>query len=157
MDNVIKQLKANEKAFCKMAPELQAKAREIGEDEFQRLGAANGEWLALGNTVVFSPGYTYRLRPDYAEKPEIVECEIYEDGGKLYFERPDGNVSEYACDAPRYKNFGGFKFEGYSDLFNELIMYEWNGKLYREVQLDWVISGKAKVLHATHVLFRSPK
>ena len=94
---------------------------------------------------------TFHLRPDYEDEPEIVECEIYRQSNDLYY------THRGMC--PIYTAFGdpdfiGFKFEDVTDWYNEPILYEFNEKNYGAILPEHIKSGKAKVLHATHVLFR---
>ncbi len=149
MSDLIQQLKDNEKPFGLMSEEMQEKAsQDIANEDF--LMWFGKKWSAVYSG--FLDSNTYRLRPDYAEEPEVVECAIKPQGDHWHYR--DGGTWFSLHEAYDRQTLIGFKFAGYSDIFNESTMYEWNGKLYREVQLDWILSGKAKVLHATHVLFR---
>jgi len=136
--DLIQQLKENEKPFGLMSAEMQEKAREIG------LSGNFENWS--GNFII---GFTYRLRPDYEEKPEIVECEIYEENTRLYF-RLDGSVPssdtsvEYAVS---YPDFIGFKFE-------DGVILPYPVK-YGDAQIQNIYGLRGgTIYHATHVLFR---
>ncbi len=70
--NIIEQLKANEKPFGLMSEGMQAKAREIGQPEFEMYMKDN-TWMRCGVCNNFHckkvTDQTYRLRDGYAEKP----------------------------------------------------------------------------------------
>ena len=71
MNNIIQQLKDNEKPFGLMSEEMQAKALEIGKSFF--LFWDGDKWVASGLCAVFGDEYTYRLRDTYEDEPEIVD------------------------------------------------------------------------------------
>ena len=79
MSNLIQQLKDNEKPFGLMSEEMQAAAKDISRVDFQCY-MRHGVWLKChiepGEEDTWTDGITYRLRSDYADEPEIVECEI---------------------------------------------------------------------------------
>ena len=95
-----------------MVSSLTAMAKTIGIINFEVL--QGGSWLPIiTDKVEFDPDKTYRLRPDYEEtatEQGVVKKDIYFADGKLYFELIDSECSEYACDAPRYKDFIGFLY-----------------------------------------------
>lgn len=74
--DIIKALKDNCKPFGLMPEEMQAKAQDIGQQEF-KMYMKDGTWSTCGGYDNFGSkivtDQTYRLRPDYEEKPEIVE------------------------------------------------------------------------------------
>ena len=158
--SIIDQLKANEKPFGLMSEEMQEKAREIGIRNFSLFGEncdCGFSWLAwcAEEESAFSEPHTYRLVPDYAEEPEIVECEITEQrNGTLGYDRSDGITSCSLGSATSYPDFIGFKFEdnvisGYS------IRYRHPSGTFVNISLANI--GDYEVLHATHVLFRRQK
>ena len=160
MKNLIEQLKDNEKPFGLMSEEMQEKAREIGQPEFE-MYMKDDTWIRCGGCNNFHSkkvtDQTYRLRPDYAEKPEIVECEIFGKQGHLHFIPPpqaENTVRHslhQACDHP---DFIGFKFED-GGICIMPIKY---GKLSSMQALGYTAEELAEqVLHATHVLFRKTK
>ena len=65
---------------------MQAKAKEIGKFD---IWTGNGTHGYSGETAIgrFNPAFTYRLRPDYEEKPEIVEWPIFQKDGELRYAR----------------------------------------------------------------------
>ena len=117
MDNIIQQLKDNEKPYGLMSEEMQAKAREIGKEKFRVYQYSAGGFKQLtGNfNADFAGDATYCLRPDYEDEPEIVECEIREksEGELRYNYNGDSDIwiaIARACNDP---DFIGFKFEGW--------------------------------------------
>ncbi len=64
--NLIQELKENERPFGLMSEEMQEKAREIGAEKFIKF---HGEGFGTNNGHL-EQVFTYRVRPDYAEKPE---------------------------------------------------------------------------------------
>ena len=82
--DVIQQLKENCRPFGLMSKEMQKKMREIGIRRNFLFYGNSGDW-PVGCGDVFHINSTYRLRPDYAEEPEIVECEIITDQGKMWY------------------------------------------------------------------------
>ena len=65
----IKALKENTSAFGLMDKELQDKARDIGKRNFFYY---SDDWVRTSDNIFCGPG-TYRLRPNYAEEPEVVD------------------------------------------------------------------------------------
>ena len=80
-NELIEALKKNQKPFGLMSAEMQAKAEDIDRKMFYRWANAgsSGAWCVDDlNIVNFpDPGTAYRLRSDYKEEPEIVECECH--------------------------------------------------------------------------------
>ncbi len=165
MDNVIQQLKDNEKPFGLMSDEMQAKMRHIGKHGCERFFArGNGMWGEIDMTSrVFLHDTTYRLRPDYADVPEIVECEIVTVNGILgcnygFGDRPQGPKT-CLSDCPSMPDFIGFKYESgmvRSDTIAYLPRDNYEG-IHHRTEIKGLISGEFTVLHATHVLFRRSK
>ncbi len=112
MNNVIQQLKDNEKPFKYWSEEMQAEAKGLPWKCFQVWGYVEGKekWIMPASDT-FSKSYTYRLRPDYAEKPEIVEIAIKQVGLSLTFLKDDNLRPVHA--APEYPDFIGFKAHGW--------------------------------------------
>ncbi len=153
--NIIDDLKKNEKPFGLMSEEMQAKAREIGIHGNFRLycGPHKDSWggLILADAAFFKTNETYRLRPDYAEEPEIEECEILppdDDGLKWVRRTPNHTMDFTSCEM--HKDFIGFKFEG--GLVLPYPTYSNGPGFIKEIK-----AGETKVLHATHVLMRKNK
>ncbi len=143
--NVIEQLKDNEKPFGLMSEEMQAKAREIGTEEFSIWRVR--EWGTPGSKV-FDGMYTYRLRSDYAEEQEIVECEIYAKG-TLFYRDPNG-IQRKLSEATMWPDFIGFKFKD-----GKILPYPIK---YGDAHIQNVCGLRSgPVHHTTHVLFRKMK
>ncbi len=74
MENIIQQLKDNEKPFGRMSEEMQEKAEKIKIVNFV---VFNDLCSFVGHAHVrFYYNQTYRLRADYENEPEIVEVRI---------------------------------------------------------------------------------
>ena len=140
--NIIQQLKDNEKPFGLMSEEMQAKMDEIGIENFIH----GKEWCV------------YVLRPDYAEEPEIVECEI--------ILNPESNIWGYKCpysgdpiNADYAHSCPGFRLTGFKFADGKIrslpIMYSKFGDVYYVATERHL--GNYEVLHATAVLFRRQK
>lgn len=146
--DIIQQLKDNCRPFGLMSEEMQEKAKKIGIKQFSEYMLI-GEWQHYDDTC-WLLGTTYRLRPDYEEQPEIVECEIVKQGDHRHYRSGGTQYSLHeACDRAA---FSGFKFEDGSIHFTSI----WHDGPRDSTALD-VESGQVKVLHATHVLFRRTK
>jgi len=158
MDNVIQQLKKNEKPFGLMSEEMQVKAREIGQPEFE-MYMKDDTWMTCGHCNNFGSkkvtDQTYHLRPDYEEEPEIVECEIFEDSNCLGFDGCKGIQGTEIANAVNHPDNIGFKFED-GTWYDHPIKPVSKGSSapIHNIDTDDIISGRAEVLHATHVLFR---
>lgn len=154
--NIIQQLKDNEKPFGLMSEEMQEKAREVGQPEFE-MYMKDDTWMRCGGCNNFhSPkitDQTYRLRPDFAEEPEIVECEIYVTHRQLMYMGQSGPTGIHkACKDPDHI---GFKFEDGAIGPTPIHYRDAGGDIYCKLgdgRLDEIT-----VLHATHVLFRRQK
>ena len=100
---------------------------------------------------------TYRLRPDYEEEPEIVECEITEADGHLHFKytTDDGmrHAIHQACDHP---DFIGFKFED-GGILQYPVRYITPATKFTVNCPSLDTLDAYDIWHATHVLFRRPK
>lgn len=160
MENILQQLKDNEKPFGLMSEEMQENIVELGKPWLELFSPENGGiWLAADTTNnMFCGTGTYRLRPDYAEEPEIVECVIHDTplGNRVY--TGDGETEIGIQAAARRRNFIGFKFEDGSWHDQSIKPVGPDGKLWSgNITVDDIVSGRVKVLHATHVLFRRSK
>ncbi len=158
MDNVIQLLKDNEKPFGLMSEEMQEKAKEIGRGEFD-VYQAQGWGNRCGGELY--PANTYRLRADYKDEPEIVGCKIYQaECTKFYVDVYDfeSRTEIVLARTPvGYKRIG-YKFGDVKQIINKEVGYSHNGvDILPFVQYDELKSGRFKVLHATHVLFRRQK
>ena len=153
--DIIKALKENEKPFGLMSEEMQAKAKEIKYDarnnpnfDYFNDGA---DWVSADRPD-FGRNRTYRLRPDYEEKPEIVECEVMKRQIMNCNPSLDYSFDGDICSlhqAMTDQRFIGFKYEG-SDLARPL------PRRYRDPidghVYDFWREGY-EVLTPTHVLF----
>lgn len=156
--DLIKELKQNEKAFGLMSEEMQAKALSIGRGTgaFQHIpyGSNKLEWIETRGSPTFCYGCTYQLLPDYTEEPEMLECEVINDAGYLWFEiESESEKAALSC-APNYPDFIGFKYED-GRVMVEVRRYK--GK-HNQCFTDSVITERLdsyEVLTPTHVLFRS--
>jgi hypothetical protein len=144
--NIIDQLKKNEKPYGLMSKEMQDKAREIGTDDFEVYcndwePEADGDfWLTA----------TYRLRPDYQEPDEYVECEIHE--YRDMCEWRYGYIGLYYV-PDGYERIG-FKFKHGKYAITPELYENCNGTTCFWSDIESITSGAVKVLHATHVVFR---
>ncbi len=169
MTNVIQQLKDNEKPFGLMSEEMQVKARGIeppGNFLFFTPYRPNGgiEWAIMaGEQNELHNHFTYRLRADYAEKPEIVECEVYTQKSQrqgfyiIVFDFGDTTGLGLAQYPDGYTRVG-FKFED-GTVFGKPVKYSVPGITSKGyyAHYDDIKTGQALEHHATAVLFRRTK
>ena len=148
--NILQQLKDNETPFGLMSAKMQAKAWEIGPIAFDQYRWNRG-WVPCHQ---FFNDNTIRLRADYEEQPEIVECEITEADGHLHF-RYNGMTHSIhqACD---HAGFLGFRFED-GKMYPIATVYQKKGGGPTYYSIDTGKINDYEVLHATAVLFRGPK
>jgi hypothetical protein len=112
-NEIIKKLKENERPFGLMDDDMRKCATQIGEDpadmtKFQWWNP-NAGWR--DNTEVnFLEGHAYRLRPDYAEEPEVVECRVEEHNEQIKFGPRNGGWVRLHK-AVTDPDFIGFKYE----------------------------------------------
>jgi hypothetical protein len=112
MSDLIQALKENEKPFGLMSGKMRARARVIGELEFECYeNSEKFEWgkLAIFDEYNFSQELTYRLRPDYVEKPKVVEIPVRIYQGSLHYQGIAGMRA--LASAPNYADFLGFKYD----------------------------------------------
>jgi hypothetical protein len=155
--DLIKEWEHNWKPFNAMSPELQALAREIGLSHFEcYLGLDDAEWGEAQGFLIYR---TYRLRPDYEEKPEMVECRV--DGCCYIWVHPNGTEERISLSkAIDDIRFIGFKYEiGCTSISPRV--YDCGDKIVACVHdlciSESVASGEYEVLTPTAVLFRSTK
>lgn len=97
--------------------------------------------------------------PDYEPESDIIECEIYsqmydEDHYKKRYRGMDGQLFPMDVMPDGYILFG-FKFKGIKQVINKDFGYSHNGvDILPFADYDNIKSGKDKVLHATHILFK---
>ena len=157
--NIIEQLKQNEKSFGLMSDAMQEKANEIGKSQFEYY-YGDQKWCRCTDGAFFESS-AYRLRADYEEEPEIVECKIYQANlGNCCVDVYDlGNyVRNGISRTPKgYKRIG-FKFED-GTVFGNPIKYDVPGITTQGyfAGLNEIKSGLAKEKHATHIVFRRQK
>ncbi len=109
--NIIQQLKDNEKPFGLMSEEMQAKALEIGNDNFHYYDS-DGKWVPYPSGDFYTD-QACCLRDTYEEEPEIVECEIrIDDYGDLVYKGNTANNINIDA-AFHYPDFIGFNVDGW--------------------------------------------
>jgi hypothetical protein len=166
MENLIKQLQNNEKFFCKMTTEMQAKAVVLGKNgNFQFLDIArsflSAKWIDIdreSENREFSPYGIYRLRPEWKEEAGMVKFEIKPTSkGNLSYYKSNGCMIGFITRAVLDPDFIGFLYEDDSvHPFARKYKYKdgTRGNLATVYTLE---SGVTKVLTPTHVLFRKGK
>ncbi len=150
--NIIEQLQANEKPFGLMSAEMQGEAKRIGKTKFEHFNDCS-KWVCA-NLPRFESQSTYRLRFDYQEEPEIVECEIYRvQDGVFDVEVYDFDGDEENClnVIPHGYERLGFKFADGGVSVVRLVYRNPLG-IVCDCPADEI--AKQQILHATHVLFR---
>ncbi len=155
--NILEQLKENEKPFGLMSEEMRAKQGDMEKSDFQVF--RNGAWMNYDASFPGCNSFVYRLRPDYEDEPEIVECEIIADGnGKFHYNRPDGITNCSLSTAVNCPDFIGFKFED-GTVFGLPVKYSVPGVTTKGYYAfyDDIKTSQALEHHATHVLFRQKK
>ncbi len=171
MTDIIKLLKKNRYPFG-MWPGPECYGKELGkemQDEAARIGFAEfWVYTEFGQTAMeqlpvwgkhpkrFEWDHAFRLRPDYEDEPEIEEyaIEFNRNSNYQYYIRENERCISDACDDP---DFIGFKFEDDPVIYDSPIIYSFKDDTFRDAHLEHLCSGEAKVLHASHVLFRRPK
>jgi hypothetical protein len=135
-----------------MSEEMQVKAKEIGSTSFQ-VFCVDSHWKFRGEHDELADCYTYRLRPDYEEKPETVECEISEHTipypNLVFRYLNDWWEISKACNFP---DFIGFKYE---DGIIRALPRAYQLPTY--VNWQFGTSDEYEVLTPTHVLFKGKK
>lgn len=150
--DIIKALKENEKPFGLMSEEMQVKAKEIGHVKF-KVFCSDDDWKFRGPDDEFGTCFTYRLRHDYEEKPEIVEYEVFEKDGHLNFKLPNAEHSLHqAVDDP---DFIGFKYEGQYITPSPRLYLHKSGQAHDRVSSGYM--AEYKVLTPIAVLFQVTK
>lgn len=157
--SIIEQLKANEKPFGLMSAEMKKKMHSLGTEYLQVYQI--GHWLDLKQPlgrIQDMLRYTYRLRPDYEEEPEIEEWPIFtkDDERRYKHHLADSNdPGTYIDLAPRNVNFIGFKLEDGGWYDAPIKPTGPDGKLWSgNITVDDIVEGRVTIRQATHVLFR---
>ena len=168
--DIIKALKENERPLILLSDAEMAFIKKSPSKDFiwiQESDAQRGEvvWDNLSNDEVYDEGEDQdlmsvpRLRPDYEEKPSVVECEVTKDDeGYLGFFY-DGDGRWWLSHAPCFPDFIGFKYEG-GMVRTDSIAYVPDGNyagINHKMGLDGIESGQVEVVRATHVLFKGGK
>jgi len=151
--DITKALKDNEKPFGLMSEEMQAKAMGIHKTEFVYYDKEG--WMPCTSDSQWCNDATYRLRPDY-EESGVVELVVEEGDGRLFFTNKEGSC--ILCDASKYVDFIGFKYESnMTDTVPRLYRTEADGvtKYKTGILTDEV--DEWEVLTPTHVLFGRSK
>lgn len=154
-EGIIKRLQTNEKAYCKMDTDLRAAAMKIGKhDNFQALWAS-GNWQGDLHGTTFDKHLTYRLKADYEQESEIVECKIISNTGHLVWFCDRVNMWIELGDSSSRPNFIGFKFED-GTVAGVSVLWKRNNLENRFISENiHAINADVTLLRrATHVLFR---
>ncbi len=164
MNNLIQQLKDNRYEWglwfnpecygSKLGAEMQAKAKQIGRSNFEYFDGTR--WIRMGQGL-FNASTTDRLRADYEEKPEIVECEIFgRDMGCLgYNISQDGDEEpvEFMLDeAVKHPDFIGFKCEDW--IWGRAYKNKHTGIISIMIRADKLDEYDVCDMTQAHVLFR---
>ena len=155
MDNIIQQLKDNEKPFGLMSEAMQAKQSAMRHEDFQVF--RGGEWMDYDTCFPGCNSFAYRLRANYEDEPKIVEIRIYNEGNERYFE-DEGEPCQIST-AINSKDFIGFRYENgmvRPDTIAYLPGDNYEG-IHHRTEIKGLVSGEITVLHATHVLMRRKK
>jgi hypothetical protein len=162
--NIIKALKENEKPFGLMSEEMRREFKRIqGEGTRNHLQFWNEDEWQIASSPTWNGSRIYRLRPDYEEKPEIVECEVMINSNGELACAYEGFNEDACCplsDCVNDPDFIGFKYE--DDRMDTPIKRSACPRLYvvngsTSETLGSQSFDKAEVLTPTHVLFRSTK
>ena len=153
---IIQALKDNDVAFGLMPSEMQVIAKEIGQSEFSMYMKDN-TWMRCGHVNNFYDSIvtdqTYRLSPEYeAPEPEVVECEVFEQGDQLYYDYGKTGTLKVFC-ATANPDFIGFLAEGW--LTGRQYKNKATGGIEESILLCDL--NDYEVLIPTHCLFRSKK
>ncbi len=161
--SIIDDLKQNTSAFGLMPEEMQEKAREIGQPEFE-MYMKNDTWLSCGSIDNFSgtsvTDMTYRLRPDYKEEgvvEGVVKCEVNIDGcNNLYCLK--GLETKLIPLVSSDPDFIGYRYEDGKITTKSRRYIDTKHQLLTEVLMTMdKFPAHFKVLTPTHVLFRGVK
>jgi hypothetical protein len=161
--SIIEDLKSNCKPFGLTSEAAQVKAKEIGRNGFMVYWPDECEdgWEKHKKTSssanVFVGHMTYRLRPDYAEEPEIVEWPVFFDEKDFALKYRGKLASNFLDIAIRCRDFIGFKYAN-----GEITAAP---RMYKSVEnsyLTFVVSMGDKIedfeaVTPTHVLFQVTK
>ena len=148
---IIEALQGNLAKFGSMKSCRVIMARQIGYKDFLRLNSV-GMWV--NEIVGFRNDDIYRLRPDYEEKPEVVECEVYAKDQHLHFY---GDGQEHALhQAMDEVDFIGFKYED-GVVMAESRRYIGIGDKLTHALFQSPAINSIKVLTPSHVLFQVTK
>ena len=155
---IIQALKDNLTKFQNLSKDEQLFLATAGKANSMFL-AGNGEWQGTGKDETFYDNFRYRLRPDYKEEPEFIECEL----SKVLINE-DYYVKRYRALDRQLRNMSelpdgyviaGFKFEGTEQIITHDFGYSRNGvDIVPFASYSDLKSGAVPVVHATHVLFR---
>lgn len=160
---IIEQLKANEKPFGLMTNEMQREMVRHKLKGHRQVYSGSSEWEMHDPDTSLNTDDTYRLRADYTEQPEIVECEIYTKDSstqgvyiKVYdFGHQKGlGLGQYP---DGYKRIG-FKFAD-GTVMGKPVKYSVPGITTRGYFATYedIVTGQALEHHAIIVLFRGEK
>jgi hypothetical protein len=146
----IKELMINLAKFDSMKSHMVNAARDIGYKEFLRL-SSDSIWI--DEIIGFRSDYIYRLRDNYTEESEIIECRV--SGGTYYWHHENGTeTSGRMSNAINDSRFIGFKYAWRDGdrISSAPRLYYKNGSFCEMQRLEFL--EKVEVLTPTHVLFR---
>ena len=156
MNDIIKALQENRwVAYGGFSEEMKVLANKIGKLEFEflhsdiRLG-----FVRCNNSADFTYCYIYRLRPDYEEKPEIVECKIFKELTTLMYQMKLGGKYRLS-DASSDPDFIGFKHGDM--LWGRLYKRKSTGQYSLMVDITELDQYEVCDMSDAHVIFRSKK
>lgn len=165
---IIQALKDNEKPFCLMSNEMRSTLLKItkgdGINDLRKMVIRPDYNAGWGYVTLIDWNdsrnweYTYRLRPDYTEEPEVVECEVVTqrfETEPIKFRGPSGPTCLHK--AISHQDFIGFKYEGgcISPLPRIFKVEECGiAGLHWTMNEACLNEEKWEVLTPTHVLFR---
>ncbi len=154
---IMEQLKKNVIVCGEMPDDLQTCMFAMKIADFDRRNY--NDWIKCSSTEEFEGCYTYRLRADYEDEPEIVEYPIFEFNGRLKYKQNLADGDDFGIDidmAARNPDFIGFRF-GDGKMYPISTVYKFKNKLITYYSIDIDRLDEYEVLHATAVLFRRPK
>jgi hypothetical protein len=149
---IIEMLKKNEKPFGLMCSLMQDKAKEIGKKEFEYFSDTRSWVNNVSNT--WYNGNVYRLRPDYEEEPEIVECEVFVEDSILRYTHDEDKHAALAW-APNRPDFIGFNL--CDRIWGRLYRRKDNGDTSICIYADQLDKYDVVDMAEAKVLFRSKK
>ncbi len=161
MTNVIQQLKDNEKPFCLLSSEMQDFILGCKAEDLEYLSSESGCESPVWRINANSPDEikratidTYRLRPDYADEPEIVEHRIYGAEGHRHY--VDGAAQVHSLhQAMDHDDSIGFRAEGW--IWGRAYKSKDTGNVCLMIPANLLSEYEVCDMANAHVLFRGTK